>query len=486
MHKITIVAVALMFLIPPVRSAENPWKDRVAPAVKKVAQSPTAAAYREALDVAYRADDWRTGLRLAREAMKRFPDLPELRGVTARALWRAGKVADATGVVDRIALDTTDRTALSVVIEIDLARGEYAAARRAAAQLEKLGPKTASQYYATLSLRLADNRLEGIPVMLRRAAKLVDPAHGYPETYLAEVFEGLPEFFEAIGPKPFNTIAEFGEAEMPVAPLLNLPYCVATINGHGPYRLIVDTGGSITLSLADQVADELGLASLGTASVRGISGKQESRQMLVDALRIGGITCRRVMTRSFAMPGVMKAAADGIIGTGVFTEGRMTLDFGNARLIVAPSSDKPAAGHLGKLLIVGDAKLMAPIGLEGRPAVALLDSGADVTAVSVSRLRELFPDHPLKQALAAGGVGIGQGQTAGLRLAPGVDLDLWGRRFDNYSGIGLDTLDDLLCPILGVQTDVLIGMPIFRDMRVWTVDFPRRKMWVQWLSETPH
>ncbi len=478
-----LVAVTVMFLIPSAPSAENPWKDRVGPAVERARKASSSEAYRRALDVAYRADDWRAGLELAESAEKHFPDLPALRGPVARALWRAGRVHRAARIVDRIPLDGEDRVALAVVAEIDLARGEYAAARRAAAQLEKLGPQTASQYYAILSVRLTDNRLKDLPALLRRAGKLVDAENGYPDLFLAEVFEGLPEFFEAIGPAPFNVVAAYGEAPMPVAPLLHLPYCTATINGRGPYRLIVDTGGSITLSLSDEAADELGLKSFGTASVRGVSGKQESRQMLVDELRIGSITCRRVMTRSFAMPEVMKAAADGIIGTGVFAEARVTFDFGGARLVVAPSSDKPAAGRCGEVLIVGDAKLMAPIRMQDAPAIALLDSGADVAAISVGRLKTLFPDHPIKKTFAAGGVGVGQGEAAGLHLAPGVDLDLWGRRFEDYSGIGLDTLDDLLSPVLGMQADVLLGMPIFREMRTWTVDFPRRKMWVEWIAE---
>ena len=61
-----------------------------------------------------------------------------------------------------------------------------------------------------------------------------------------------------------------------------------------------------------------------------------------------------------------------------------------------------------------------------------------------------------------------------------VDLDIAGRRYENFGGLGLDILDTVLSPILGMQFDVLIGMPIFRGMKTCTVDLRRCKMWVEW------
>lgn len=475
------VAVSVMFLFPAGPGPENPWKEKVPAAVRKAEQRRTLAAYRQALDVAYRADDWQAGLKLARAARAEYPDDSALAGLITRALWRGGRIDEAEQVVETIADDTTDHVALAAVIEIRLASGEYEKAFSAARRLEALGPESALEHYYLLAVRLEEDRLEGLPPMLEQAAKLVDPANGYPEVYLAEMLEGLPEFFAAVGPEPINQIASYGSAEMPKIPAIGLPYCTATINGHGPYRLIVDTGGSITLSLDDDVARELKLQSLGRASIRGISGKQDSEQALVNHLQIGEISCRRVMTRTFEMPDLVTLAADGIIGTGVFGRGRMTMDFEHARLAVSPSADDAAPGQRADVRIVGDAKLLAPIKLQDRSAVALLDSGADVAAVSPATLKELFPDREFP-AVAAAGLGVGEGAAAGIVLAPGVKLEFWGRTFEDYSGLGLDVLDTLLSPILGVQTQVLIGMSVFRDMKSWTIDYPRRRMWVDWIE----
>jgi hypothetical protein len=481
MHWVVPFAVTIMLLFPAGQEPHNPWKSKVAAAVTKAERSRTIAAYRQALDVVWRADDWQAGLKLAHAAYDEYPNDPTLMGLIARAFWRGGEIDAAERVVDTIDEKTRDRVSLRTSIEVQLARGRSEQAHAAAQVLEELGPRSAMEYYQLLAVRLTEDRLAGLAAGLRKAAELVDPENGYPEIFLAEVLDGLPEFFDAVGTEPINQVTTHGSAQMPMIPMIKLPCCQATINGQGPYRLILDTGGSITLSLDDDVARELKLPSYGTASIRGVSGTQDSEQTLVDELRIGDITCHRVMTRTFELPDVMTLAADGIIGTGIFNRARMTLDFQHARLVVSPSSEQPAPGNPAEIRIVGDAKLMAPITLEGQPAIALLDSGADVAAVSPARLRQLFPGRNLA-SIPAVGLGVGDDAAPAISLAPGVKLELWGRTYENYSGLGLDALDTLLSPIIGVQTQVLLGMPVFRDMRSWTIDYPRRRMWVEWLD----
>jgi tetratricopeptide (TPR) repeat protein len=471
--------VTIMFFFQAKAETENPWTEKVAPAVAGAERARTIVAYRHALDVTYKADDWRAALGLADAAAAEYPDNAMLAGRLARAYWRGGQLEKAEKIIDGLEIDKADAAALTACIDVQLARGKRAEAFAAARKLEQLGPQTAHELYYLLAIRLEKQDYDGLPDLVRQAEKLIDPANGYPEIYLEEVLEGLPEFFEAIGTKPMNQIACYGAAPMPMAATLRLPYCSALINGKGPYRLIVDTGGSITLSLDDDIAEELGLKSFGKAGIRGISGKMDSEQSLVDELVIGDVVLNRVMTRTFALPEMITVSADGIIGTGMFSQARMTFDFETARLIIAPSGAGPAAGRESPLRIVGDAKLIAPILLEDRYALALLDSGADVAALSPGVLKELFPNRaPL--SLSAAGLGVGEGAAAGISLNPGVKLTCWDRTFDNYSGIGLDVLDNLLSPILGIQTQVLIGMPILRQLKSCTIDYPQRRMWMAW------
>jgi predicted aspartyl protease len=471
----------MMFLLPGGPQPENPWKDKVHDAVERAQNEDTIAALRDAFDVIWRADDWPAGAVLADQALRRHPGAAELRGLITRALWRAGRIPEAEALAAQIKPVGADHVALRSALELSLARGQTDRAARLAARLERLTPHTAEDLYQLYGARFALNKLDGVPELLRQAEKLTDPRNGYPESFVAEAIEGVADFLAAVGPAPLNQVAQPGAVPMPPLVMLNLPSCEVFINGRGPYRMIVDTGGSIMLALDQAVADEIGLKSIGKASVRGVSGKQETGQVLVDELHLGTIKCRRVIARTFNVRGAVMNAADGVLGTGLFWQARMTLDFAGGQLVVSGSGDETAAGAPLDLRIVSDAKLMALVKLEGQPAVAMLDTGADAVAVAPSRLKQLFPDRKVASIAPGLALGVGSDQMPKISLGSGVKLEIAGRTYDNYSGLGLDVLDDVLSPAIGVQTDILLGMPLFRDMKSCTVDFPKCQMWIDWL-----
>ncbi len=479
---VSVVLPIIMLLYAAGETPENPWKGRAPRLIAKAEKHPTAAALAQALDAAWRADDWRAGRKLAAVALEKLPKNQELRGLAARALWRAGRLEEAEHVAAGIPRDTREQVALRTLLEVHLARGDWVEADALADRLEQIRPHRAEDLYYIYAVRAARNELEGLPDLLRRAAKLTDPDNGYPEYYVAEAIEGVPEFLQAVGPRPLNQIASGGAAPMPPLVMLNLPSVDVVIHGRGPYRMVVDTGGSIMLALDQTVADEIGLRSVAAASVRGVAGKEQTGQAVIDELQIGTIRCGRVITRIFDVRKSIMGAADGILGTGIFAEGRMTLDFAGGQLIVGPSSAEPGPGHATEVRIAADAKLMAPVRLEGQPAMALLDTGADVVALSPLRLAELFPDRERQVFDVPVALGVGQGGLPQITLTEGVRLELGGRTFERLGGVGLNILDDTLSPIIGIQTDVLVGMALFREMRSLTVDFPRCRMWIDWLS----
>jgi len=478
---VTLPVVAMLLMLSE-QQPPNPWAAKARSATLKADAEPTASNLRDALEACWRADDWQTALRLARRAQKEFPDDASLWGPVSRAFWRAGYIAEAERVAERIAPDTDDRVAIRTRITIHLARGEVADADRWAQRLRARGPQTAEDYYQLSAIELARRRSDDLAELLSRTERLIDPGNGYPENYLADSIEGVAAFLRAVGPRPLNEIVEYGTAAMPALVMFGLPSCDVMINGRGPYRMVVDTGGSIMLALDQAIADELGLRSIAPASVRGVAGKQETGQVLVEDLRIGSIVCRRVVARTFDLRTAILNAADGIVGTGIFADGRLTLDFAGAQLSVSASRDEPGPGHRVELRLVGDAKLMCPVTLEDQPAVALLDTGADAVALSPSRLRALFPGRPIREVNVDIGLGIGQGQPTEVALGTGVRLLFAERQFANYSGIALGALDKVLGPVLGMQADVLLGMPTFRKMKTLTVDLPRCALWVEWLE----
>jgi predicted aspartyl protease len=464
---------------------ENPYQARVADAVRLAEERPKPAVLAEALDITWHADAWQAGRRLAKLAMHKYPAHGDLVGRAARALWRAGDIRGAEAVLGRFKPDTNDRITLRTAVAIYTARGELEHARQWADRLVKAGPHDAMDYATLFAVALERGDWEALPALVRKAESRIRDSHGYPENLLQDSIAGLAEYFEKIGPEPVNQIAQGGSAAMPPLPLVRLPACDVMINGHGPYRLVVDTGGSIMVSLDTAVAEEVGLKSIATAPIRGVSGTEDSEQALIGELAIGSIRCKRVVTRVFGVRDAVMGVADGIIGTGIFQGGRMTLDFAQGRLIVSESLDTPGAGKRSELRLIGDGKLCVPVKLGEREVVALLDTGADAVAVAPSLLEEMFPDRDHTTFAPEMQLGIGGGQLPKFTLGAGVDMDFAGRHFENYSGLGLDALDTILGPVLGIQTDVLIGMPIFRDMRSLTVDYARHQIWVDWMPPKP-
>ncbi len=460
----------------------NPWKAKVPAAVEQARAQGTVSALRTALDVAWRADDWQAGLQVAQQALQAHADEATLHGPVTRALWRAGWIHEAEKLAAKIPADTTDHVALRTRLTICLARGEADEALRLAARLATLPNRDAEDLSQVFAARLLLNRLDGLAEILRQTEPLIDPQQGYPHVYLQESIAGVADFLDAVGTEPLNQVTRHGSAPMPPLVLLNLPSCDVMINGHGPYRMVVDTGGSIMVALDTAVAEEIGLKSHAQASVRGMSGTQETGQALIDELQIGSIRCRRVMTRTFGVREAIMNAADGILGTGIFGGSRLTLGFSDGQLAVTPSRMEPAAGQAVELRLVADAKLVAPVTLQGEQAVALLDTGADAVALAPSRLERIFPDRKIQTFDPGVAIGVGSGELPKLSLNPGVDLVFAGRTYENYSGVGLDVLDTILSPVLGVQTDILIGMASFRDVKSLTVDFPRCRLWIEWLE----
>lgn len=483
MLRFVLASVLAMLFLRSVMAEENRWTGKVADAVRAARESPTEARLIEALDVCWRADDWRAGLQLAEFAAQQHPDKTKLAAYVARAYWRGGRIQQAEQLVTRWKLDDGDTVAAQVAIAAYLAQGDLEHTAQWLDRLQKLGPRTASDWYHVFAAKTALRDYAGLAEILRKAESAVDAKGGYPDNFLEESVAGLSAFFTAVGTEPLNQVRTYGNAPLAPLPLFNLPFCEVLINGHGPYRLVLDTGGSIMVALDQGIAEDLGLKSVAPATVRGVSGTEETGQVLLDKVQIGNIECRRVLCRTFDVRTALMNSADGILGTGIFAQARMTLDLEGGHVSVTPSQAEAPAGSPLDIRIIGDAKIMALAPLDDTPCVALLDSGADAVALATSWLEHRFPDERITRIDVNLGIGIGSSATPEVAFAPPVAMTLAGRKLDNFGGLGLDVLDKVISPVLGVQTDVLVGMPVFRQMRTFTVDFPRSKAWAEWLPK---
>jgi predicted aspartyl protease len=168
------------------------------------------------------------------------------------------------------------------------------------------------------------------------------------------------------------------------------------IDGHGPYHFVVDTGADRTI-LAIEVADELGLFRGDRVMLDGVVSAVLTDTVAIRTLSSGSITCRHLVVPTLSRSLLQ---ADGYLGLDFLDGHRVTFDFKNhilqvseprARLSASWARENEArigasgsAGHLQALDCVVD----------GVPATAFIDSGAEVSAANAPLLAALAKRNP--------------------------------------------------------------------------------------------
>jgi predicted aspartyl protease len=168
------------------------------------------------------------------------------------------------------------------------------------------------------------------------------------------------------------------------------------IDGHGPYHFVVDTGADRTI-LASEVADELGLFRGDRVMLDGVVSAVLTDTVAIRTLSSGSITSRHLVVPTLSRSLLQ---ADGYLGLDFLDGHRVTFDFKNhilqvseprARLSASWARENEArigasgsAGHLQALDCLVD----------GVPATAFIDSGAEVSAANAPLLAALAKRNP--------------------------------------------------------------------------------------------
>src|SRR5690242_14700824 len=107
------------------------------------------------------------------------------------------------------------------------------------------------------------------------------------------------------------------------------------INGHGPYRLVLDTGATHS-AVIPQVVDSLGisLAEARTVRVTGVTGSAIVPTIAVDRMEVGELSMD-----SAHLPVVADVfgGAQGVLGTEGLSDKRILIDFGRDLVLIMRS-----------------------------------------------------------------------------------------------------------------------------------------------------
>lgn len=205
-----------------------------------------------------------------------------------------------------------------------------------------------------------------------------------------------------------------------------------TINGLGPFHMLVDTGCSGPIISPEAAAAIDARASdepLPVSAVNSLGTMGSLPYVLLDSVNLGAAHFEGVTAGVTSLELQSKIAGrriDGILGYSLFSELFLTLDFPHRRMLLSsefPKNLPPIRSELALKEV--DAVPFVTIDLQGRAFDAMIDSGSngglELDADHISSLDWKVPPRPTGLVAAVGGIGRSQtGRLNGIAKLGGV------------------------------------------------------------------
>ncbi|MEM7245954.1 MAG: aspartyl protease family protein [Acidobacteriota bacterium] len=167
------------------------------------------------------------------------------------------------------------------------------------------------------------------------------------------------------------------------------------LDGEGPFRFQLDTGAGVEACLDTELAERLGLQSVGTAWHDDGSGRDPVRRSLValQELRVGGLRAENVTALVADLHWLGRPGAepvDGVLGFDLFHDVLLTIDYPARRIELARGELSSEEAHV---IDYDDSRGLPDVELRlaGRRIRALIDTGARSALSLPDRWRRSLP-----------------------------------------------------------------------------------------------
>jgi len=155
------------------------------------------------------------------------------------------------------------------------------------------------------------------------------------------------------------------------------PYVMVTIDGHGPFRFVIDTGTGADALVTPALAEQLGLPEVGHVKLSDPSGQGGKRvpAVLMKTLGLAGVQFSNVRA---AESGFFTDSGfcEGLLGFTLFRDFLLTLDFPNRKVTLAVGALTPDGGKTVLPIRMPQGVPIATLKVDGlKPVDAQLDSG---------------------------------------------------------------------------------------------------------------
>jgi len=252
-------------------------------------------------------------------------------------------------------------------------------------------------------------------------------------------------------------------------------YGVEVLVNDNPVKLVLDTGAT-GIVMSRPAAERTGLVRLSDATLRGIGDDAKvtgGYGALAERFRIGDVEYRNAVINVAERS--MAGIEDGLIGSNVFSEFLITIDFARGRLGLEPLPDYrpgnelqdrveiPAMRDAARVFRFGHI-LLVPARVNSREGLFVLDTGAARTMMSYDLAAEASKldrdEHTALRGLS--------GKVGDVYQTGTVVLEFAGFAQKNLAMTAIDTWE--LSHRLGTEISGFLGLPVL-DLFTLTIDY---------------
>jgi predicted aspartyl protease len=183
----------------------------------------------------------------------------------------------------------------------------------------------------------------------------------------------VPQLIAQVATKPS---AESVAIAAPIELIHDKPYVSVMVDGHGPYRFLIDTGTGTQALVSPELVQDLSLPVVGHARLTDPSGQgnQRSEIVWIESLKIAGMEFKDIQAvghRLFRE----EQNCQGVLGFTLFKDYLLTLDYpGRQMLLTSGALAQDSGGSLMPFRLVAGLPI-ATLRIEGLNLDAQIDTG---------------------------------------------------------------------------------------------------------------
>jgi len=184
--------------------------------------------------------------------------------------------------------------------------------------------------------------------------------------------------------------AQTGLHSAPMQVVYGKPYVSAMVNGHGPFRFILDTGTGGDAIITPEMASLLDLPLAGATHLDDPSGSsgQSAALRRIDTLSIAGVDFYSIRAVEHPLLNA-DGPCDGMLGFTLFKGLLLTLDYPRGLVTLSEGELEPDGDHAVHSFRMPQGVPVADITIEGVQVAALLDSGGGGLSLPERLVRRL-------------------------------------------------------------------------------------------------